>query len=78
MHLEIYQRFETPKHVVLAFDLMEGGDLRDYLLTRGRTAAESALPEEEAREVFRQIMNGLDYAHAHQVVHRDLKLENIL
>jgi protein-serine/threonine kinase len=64
--------------VILAFDFMEGGDLHKYLLSRGRSAAQSALPEEEARGVFLQIMGGLNYAHAKNIVHRDLKLENIL
>jgi serine/threonine protein kinase len=64
--------------VILAFDFMEGGDLHKYLLSRGRTAAESALSEEEARGVFTQIMSALSYAHSQNVVHRDLKLENIL
>jgi serine/threonine protein kinase len=62
----------------MAFELMDGGDLRDYLLSRGNTAADSALSEDEARGIFSQIMEGLGYAHAHNVFHRDLKLENIL
>jgi serine/threonine protein kinase len=28
--------------------------------------------------VFRQILDGMEYAHQHQVIHRDLKPENIL
>jgi serine/threonine protein kinase len=58
--------------------MMEGGNLRQYLLSRGPTAAEAALPEAEAREIFTQIMSALSYAHANYVIHRDLKLENVL
>jgi serine/threonine protein kinase len=72
------QHFETSKHVILAFDFMEGGDLHKHLLSRGQTAVEAALPEAEARAIFAQIMAALNYAHAHNVVHRDLKLRNIL
>jgi serine/threonine protein kinase len=72
------QRFETSKHVVLAFELMEGGDLHDHLLSRGRKAEQSALSESDAKIVFAQIVSGLSYAHMNNVVHRDLKLENIL
>ena len=72
------QHFETPEHEILVFDLMEGGDLHKYLLSRGPTAAQSALPEDVARGVFSQIIGALSYSHANNVIHRDLKLENIL
>ena len=36
------------------------------------------MPEEEARLVLTQIVNGFRAIHSSQVLHRDLKLENIL
>jgi serine/threonine protein kinase len=72
------QYLDTPKHIITVIELMAGGNLRDYLLSRGAVAALSALPETQARSLFSQIMSGLSYAHAHNIVHRDLKLENIL
>ena len=57
---------------------MEGGDLHKYLLSRGHIAVQSALPEDVARSVFSQIMSGLSYTHGNNVMHHDLKLENIL
>jgi serine/threonine protein kinase len=79
-HNTVYfgQHLETPELYITAYELMEGGDLLSYLQSRERTAAQSALSEEEARGVFLQIMDGLSYAHAHNVIHRDLRLENIL
>jgi len=65
-------------YVVLAIDLMTGGDLSADLLSRGTAAADIALPEDDARHIFRQILNGVNYMHQQRVVHRDLKLENIL
>ncbi len=36
------------------------------------------LSEQEARSIFTQICSGVSYCHAKHIVHRDLKLENIL
>lgn len=36
------------------------------------------IPEEEAKGYFYQILNGFKGLHEHYVVHRDLKLANIL
>ncbi|KAJ3200058.1 hypothetical protein HK099_002829, partial [Clydaea vesicula] len=46
--------------------------MQDHLTTKGR------LPEREARKYFRQLISALDHCHQANVVHRDLKLENLL
>ena len=69
---------ETPKYVVLAFELMSGGDLYKYLCARGTTAAEISLTEIEAQKLFLQVLSGVNYAHTHNIIHRDLKLDNLL
>jgi serine/threonine protein kinase len=64
--------------VVLAIDLMTGGDLHEYLAKRGDTCDKMALSEAEARKVFAQLLAGVNYIHQQRIVHRDMKLENIL
>lgn len=75
--IRLQQHMESVQHVVLAFELMEGGDLLSFLSRRGSTAREAALPEDEARALFLQILGGVSYAHNQHICHRDLKLENI-
>jgi serine/threonine-protein kinase len=55
----------------LVMDLVEGTPLRS-LIAQGR------LPPRRAVSIARQVLAGLEYAHAHGVIHRDVKPENIL
>jgi serine/threonine protein kinase len=72
------QNLETSQFIVLAFELMRGGDLLKRLCDVGPTAADASLSEEDARLVFSQVLAGVSYAHNNNIIHRDLKLENIL
>jgi serine/threonine protein kinase len=49
-----------------------GGDLLTFVRRRRK------LNEDQAKFIFRQIINGLKYVHSKGVLHRDIKLDNIL
>ena len=51
---------------------VEGESLRD------RLQREAQLPVPDALRIAREVADGLDFAHRHGVVHRDVKPENIL
>ncbi|KAI9277972.1 kinase-like domain-containing protein [Umbelopsis sp. AD052] len=53
-------------------EYVNGGQLLDYIISHGK------LKEKQARRFARQILSALDYCHRNSIVHRDLKIENIL
>lgn len=54
-------------------EYMAGKDLFDYIAKR-----DYVLPEERAKSIMFQIIQGVHYLHSFGIVHRDLKLENIM
>ena len=56
----------------IVMQLVEGGDLFDRVIKRGR------YPEPDARDAMRHLLSALAYLHALGIAHRDVKPENIL
>lgn len=53
-------------------EYLEGGELLELVDKKGR------FEEEEARNYFKQIVSAIAYCHSNKMIHRDLKLENLL
>ncbi|KAL0978411.1 hypothetical protein UPYG_G00170110 [Umbra pygmaea] len=70
--ITIYEVFENKDKIVIVMEYANRGDLYDYLCEKQR------ISERESRHFFRQIVSAVHYCHRNGIVHRDLKLENIL
>ena len=60
-------------------DFCQGGELFEYILcTNAKFKGPCSFDERVACTLFKQIMSGVDHIHRNGVVHRDLKLENLI
>jgi len=70
--VRMYRIFDAEETLFIVMELMEGGELYDEIIKR------SLFSEQEASQILKQIVEALSYLHAQNVVHHDLKLENLL
>lgn len=68
----IYDAGEQDGIFYIAMEFMQGTTLHELL------AEHHILPTEDVIQYSRQICKGLDYAHSHGIVHRDVKPANIM
>jgi serine/threonine protein kinase len=71
--MKMYDVWSSPKELYLVLEYVQGGELFDYLCSRG-----SRLPLLEAVSIIKQVLAGVNYCHRFNICHRDLKPENIL
>ena len=69
---KILELFEDKEYILIIMEYINGGNLFSFLKKRRKVS------EKTAKFLYRQIILGLKYIHSHNIVHRDIKLENIL
>jgi serine/threonine-protein kinase len=70
--LTVFDSGETAGHLWFTMPFVEGESLRDRLTSM------SQLSIEQAVKIAREAAQALSYAHRHNIIHRDVKPENIL
>ncbi|KAL8942210.1 MAG: hypothetical protein Q9216_001786 [Gyalolechia sp. 2 TL-2023] len=70
--VRLHEMTETDKYIGIVLEYASGGELFDYILLH------RYLKDNAARKLFAQLISGVGYLHKKGIVHRDLKLENLL
>ena len=72
--IKCYEVYEDRIYVHFVFDLCQGGDLFEYIISN----EEHRLSEQQTAQLFAQMMDALHYLCSINIIHRDIKLENFL
>ena len=75
--IKLYNYCETSHNLYLMMDYINGGSLSEYL-AEYKLKKGSAFPQKMIQFFVKQIVQGLIYIHSNNIIHRDIKLDNIL
>ena len=70
--VQFMEAFEDEKNIYFVFEFIEKGDLVKYFKVH------PLFQEEKCKIFFLQILIGIDFVHSRNIIHRDIKLNNIL
>ena len=70
--VKLHEMVQTTEYIGIILEYASGGELFDYILNH------RYLKDPVARKLFAQLVSGVGYLHKKGIIHRDLKLENLL
>ena len=70
--VSLYEIYESTKYFYLIMDYLPNGDLFEKIMKQKR------FKEEEALNIFSQLVDALNYMHKNEICHRDIRTEKIL
>ena len=71
--VKVYETFIDEENYCIVTELLQGGDLFKYVCQQ----PDQPLTEEHASNVIKQVATGLKQLHDRNIIHRDIKMENI-
>ncbi|KAM4705661.1 serine/threonine-protein kinase 17A [Rhinophrynus dorsalis] len=72
--IKLHEVYETATEMILVLEYAAGGEIFNQCIAE----KEEAFKERDVQRLMRQILNGVAFLHRHNVVHLDLKPQNIL
>ena len=76
--VKLYDIKQTLNNFYLVFDLCNGGGLSNCLERYKKKHDGKPFPENIVQHLMKQIVSGMKYLHNKKILHRDIKLDNIL
>lgn len=70
--ITLYDVYESREYIHLVLEYLKGGELFDKVMEKG------CYSESDARSLMKNIMESIASFHRKGILHRDLKLENII
>jgi calcium-dependent protein kinase len=70
--VKLYEVFEWDKRYQVVTEFCNGGSIIDFIKSR------TQFNEQTIRTILKQLLGCLNYLHTIKIVHRDIKLENVV
>ena len=75
--IKLYDMTSDLNYIYLVFEYCNGGDLQ-MCLKKQLELHKHSFSQEQVQHIMKQVISGFVYLHSSKILHRDIKLENIL